>query len=99
MTNSTASKLSRAFARKSLSFTLAAATMIGAFAAATPASAKWGRNAALFGGLAAGALVAGAVASNAYGAPVYAPACWRERRPVFNRWGDVVGYRSIRVCE
>lgn len=83
---------------------------LGAFAVAatmsatvTPASAKWGRNAALFGGLAAGALVAGAVASNAYAAPAYAPgyapACWRERRAVYNRWGAFVGYRSIRVCE
>ncbi|HEY8580625.1 MAG TPA: hypothetical protein VIL72_12100 [Beijerinckiaceae bacterium] len=80
---------------------IGAVAFAGALAAtAAPASAKWGRNAALFGGLAAGAIVAGAVASSAYAAPAYyGPACWREKRPVYNRFGDFVGYRSIRVCD
>lgn len=24
--------------------------------------------------------------------------CWREVRPVYNRYGDYVGRRSVRVC-
>lgn len=30
--------------------------------------------------------------------PAYRPACWREREPLFDRWGNVVSYRSVRVC-
>lgn len=95
------------FFTKTLTNTAFAALALAAVAAsATPASAKWGRNAALFGGLAAGAVIAG-VAANAYAAPAYAPgyapayepACWREKRAVTNRYGEVVGFRSIRVCE
>ncbi len=94
--------LSRKIASASVVVLVLAGTLV---ATASPASARWGRNAALFGGLAAGAVVAGALATNAYAAPAYeapayaeAPECWREKRPVYNRWGDVAGYRSIRVC-
>jgi len=58
----------------------AAAVLTGAvaLAAATPSEARGGRNAALFGGLAAGAIVGAAVAGAAsdgyyYGDPGYAP--------------------------
>jgi hypothetical protein len=70
--------------------------------------------AAGIGGFALGAL-AGSSARPApppppyYGAPAYYPApayeapppyrCWRERRPVFDEYGAVVGYRRARVCE
>lgn len=33
----------------------------------------------------------------AYAAPVYSN-CWRERRPVYDSWGNFRGYRAIRVC-
>lgn len=90
--------------KKTLTGTIAALT-IGMTLAATsaPAEARWGRNAALFGGLAVGALAVGAIA-NAHAAPRYAEpvyyggTCWRERRAVHNAYGDFVGYRSIRVC-
>jgi hypothetical protein len=68
--------------------------------------------AAGIGGFALGAL-AGSAAHPApppyYGAPTYYPApvydapppyrCWRERRPVFDEYGVVIGYRPTRVCE
>jgi hypothetical protein len=78
---------------------------------AVPAAADGGRNAALFGGLAAGAIIGGALASGPhYYAPAYPPApiyapepvyyadCFFERRPMFDGWGNFVGYRRVRVC-
>ena len=46
-----------------------------------------------------GALALGALAatSPSYAAPVYG-GCTIERRPVTNAWGDVIGFRRIRVC-
>jgi len=90
-----------AFTKKIATGTLAALTLgLTLAASSAPAEARWGRNAALFGGLAVGALAVGAIAhAHAAPAPVYyGGECWRERRAVFNRWGDVIGYRSIRVC-
>jgi len=71
--------------------------------------------AAGIGGFALGALAGGAVhpvpppPPPYYGAPAYYPApvyeapppyrCWRERRPVFDEYGVVVGYRPTRVCQ
>jgi hypothetical protein len=110
----------------------AAALVLGTFTlgAASEAQAKNGRNAALFGGLAAGAILGGALLGanrgyaapsydypsyNSYGgvpagyaydrapydsyeAPVVVQRCWRERQPVYDSWGDVAGYRPVRVC-
>jgi hypothetical protein len=73
------------------------------------ANAADGRNAALFGGFAAGALVGGALASApryAGPGPVYVapppPAvidCAYERRPVYDSYGYFAGYRMMRVCD
>jgi hypothetical protein len=77
------------------------------------AHAEQGRNAALFGGLAAGALLGGAIAGAARPGPVYAapppppvyvyeepePICHRERRPLFDEYGNVAGFRTVRVCQ
>ena len=82
---------------------VAALTLGAAIAAsASPAEARWGRNAAFFGGAAAG-LVGAAIVANAYSRPAYAygGSCWVERRAVYNAYGDYVGYvgsRPIRVC-
>jgi hypothetical protein len=61
------------------------------------------------GGLAAGAILGGVLARppapvyEVAPAPVYVepplPRCWRERRPVFDEYGEVIGYRPQRVCE
>ena len=89
---------------------LAAAILAGAFAQ-TPAVAAEGRNAALFGGLAAGALIGGALVGAtrpAYAEPpppvvVYEEpppvVCHRERRPLFDEYGNVAAYRTVKVCQ
>lgn len=91
-----------AFTKKIATGTLAALTLgVTIAASSAPAEARWGRNAALFGGAAAGLLGAAIIANQAYAAPVYAepaPACWLEKRAIYNRYGDFVGYRRIRVC-
>jgi hypothetical protein len=89
-----------AFSKKTLTAALGAVALAGSITASSaPAEARSYRGAAwVAGGLAAG-LVGAAIVSNAYAAPAYAASCWRERRPVFNRYGDVVAYRVIRVCE
>ena len=79
---------------KTITATISAIALAATLAAtATPAEARYGRNAGIFGVLAATALVAGAIAASS------APACSIESRPVVNRWGDVVGYRRVRVCD
>ena len=92
------------FAKKALTGTFAALTMGLALASSSaPAEARWGRNAAFFGGAAAGLIGAGILA-NAYARPVHAApvyyggSCWTERRAVYNGYGDFVGYRAQRVC-
>lgn len=61
------------------------------------------------GGLAAGALLGGALVRppapvyEAAPAPVYVepppPNCWREKRPIYDEYGEVIEYRLERVCE
>jgi hypothetical protein len=83
-----------------VAFTIGAA----ALTPATPASADAGAAvAAGIGGFALGALARPAPPPVYYGAPVYVEPvyerCWRERRPVFDEFGEVIGYRRQRVCE
>ena len=88
--------------KKTLTGGLAALTLAAAVSTtATPASARNGGAiaAGIIGGLALGAMAAGAANSYYAPRPVYSGSCWMERRAVTNRWGDVVGYRRIRVCE
>lgn len=80
--------------RKTLAAAMTTAVIAGSLAA-TPASAKYGRNAAFFGGLAIGALAGGAFAGG-YGGGY---GCWIDSRPVYNHWGDIIGYRRVRVCD
>ena len=96
MTNVVKKTLTAAVAALSIG---AAVTM-----SAGTAEAKGGRNGAFFGGVVAGlvggALLGGIANANA-GYVEVAPAygsCWLEKRPVYNQWGDFMGYRRIRVC-
>ena len=88
-------------ARKTLTASLAALTLaVTVFASAAPASARgfhrgWGWGGAAAVGL--GALALGAIAANS--APAYADECYITRQPIVDRWGNVVGYRRVRVCE
>ncbi|WP_460450360.1 hypothetical protein [Alsobacter sp. SYSU BS001988] len=87
----------------------AAAAALVAAAIGAPAQARDGQNGALFGGLAAGAVLGGVVANSMNRGPVYreveAPPpvvyeeCRRVRRPLFDEYGAVAGYRTVRVCD
>ena len=92
--------------RKTITTALAVLTL-GTALSATAASAKpfskpigftnhhhgmgWGPAAAL--GL--GALAVGAIAASS----AYAGDCYLERRAVLDDYGNVIGYRRIRVCD
>ena len=97
-----------AIVRKTLTAGIAALTLGAAITASvSPASAGgWGHGhggglvaAGIFGGLALGAMAAASANQSYAPRPVYADSCWMERRAVTNRFGDIVGYRRIRVCE
>ena len=88
-----------AFSKKTLTAAIGAVALAGAMAATSnSAEARSRYGAWVAGGVAAG-IIGGALVANSYAAPAYAPSCWRERRPVYNRYGEIVGYRAIRVCE
>jgi hypothetical protein len=90
---------------------LAAAAAVTALIATlgAPAQARDGQNGALFGGLAAGAVLGGVVANSMNRGPVYreveAPPpvvyeeCRNVRRPLFDEYGARAGYRVVRVCD
>ena len=90
--------------KKTLTAAAAFVALTAAVAAtAAPAEASWGSGGAFAAGAAVGLLGAGIAAHHHYNAPrygyvEYGGACWRERREVYNRFGDFVGYRTIRVC-
>ena len=83
------------------------ALLIASVAAPEQAQARHGRNAAIFGGLAAGALLGAAVANGGYGygpGPYYAagPAyyggdCYWHRERVWTGYGWRL--RRVRVCD
>jgi hypothetical protein len=86
--------------KKLITGALAATVMAGSIMATMgSAEAGWRYRRGWHGGAVAagvvGALALGALAASA--APRYY-GCHIERRPVYNAWGDVVGFRRIRVC-
>jgi len=66
-------------------------------ATSTPAVAQagfgWGLGAGLLGGIAIGAL-----ATRPYYYPPPYPGCYVTRRPVYDPYGNFVGYRPVRAC-
>ncbi|HEV2570393.1 MAG TPA: hypothetical protein VGU72_01560 [Beijerinckiaceae bacterium] len=93
-----------AISKKTFTATLGALALAATFAvSSTPASAGWKHH--HHGGLAVGllgaAIVGGAIAASqsSYAAPAYGYGCELRQRPIYNAWGDVVGYRRpVRVC-
>ena len=89
--------------KKTFATAIAAATLgFGVAATSTPAAAwghhhhgGWGGPAIGFG---AGLPLGGAFSGPRLVGP-YASDCYFERRPVTNRFGQVVGFRRIRVCD
>jgi hypothetical protein len=96
--------------KKTLTTLLAAATVAAALAgSASTASAQRGL-APFIGGLAAGAIIGGAIVASrppgyvvypGYAAPVNAPGCYWTRQPVYDAYGNVVGWRGrpVQVCQ
>jgi hypothetical protein len=99
--------------KKTLTALTAAAVVAGTLAAAaTDADAQWRRRG--FGpgiglGILGGALIAGAIIASrprgyvvypGYAQPVYGPGCYWASQPVYDRFGNVVGYtgRPVQVC-
>jgi hypothetical protein len=68
---------------------------------ATPAAAfSDGATAAIgLGAFAAGAMASGAMNGGYAEHRVIYHDCYSARRPVYNPWGDVVGFRRVRVCD
>ena len=87
----------------------AATLVIASVAAPQQAEARHGRNAAIFGGLAAGALLGAAIANGPYyayspgpyyyapGPAYYGPDCYWTRHRVWTGYGW--GWRRVRVCD
>ncbi|HEV2575236.1 hypothetical protein [Methylocella sp. CPCC 101449] len=89
--------------KKTLAATAGALALAATFAASTPASAGWKHHHGYGGGLAVGllgaAIVGGAIAASQQPAYGYGGGCEIRQRPIYNAWGDVVGYRRpVRVC-
>jgi len=101
--------------RTILNSAAALALCVAALAPATPAHADSAGPAiaAGIGGLALGAILGGSAAQAAPPPGYYPPPrrvyvedpydrpvrCWRERRPVYDEYGEVIGTRPRRVCE
>jgi hypothetical protein len=85
--------------RKAIATGLAVTTLgMGIAATSTPAAAwgyhPWGWG---IGGVAAG-LALGAAAAAATPSYYGYPGCYLTRQPVVDLYGNVIGYRRIRVC-
>jgi hypothetical protein len=98
---------------KTLTALVAAATLAGSLAGtATNASAQ-GRGflpGLIVGGIVGGAIVGSTIAPRAapgyvvypgYGAPLNGPSCYWTRQPVYDPYGNIVGWRGrpIQVCQ
>lgn len=55
----------------------------------------WAPGAAVGLGVLGGAAIIGAATARPY---YYGRQCWAEARPVYDRWGNYIGDRNIRVC-
>jgi hypothetical protein len=101
--------------KKTLSALTAAAMIAGTLAAtATDASAQWRRHGWGWGpgvaaGIIGGAIITGAILASrprgyvvyeGYGQPVYGPGCYWASQPVYDRYGNVVGYtgQPVQIC-
>ncbi|MFN3889300.1 MAG: hypothetical protein ACK4MV_02800 [Beijerinckiaceae bacterium] len=93
-----------ALSKKTITGAIGAIALAGAMAVSSAPAQAGSRNAAWFAGGVAAGVIGGALVANshAHAYPAYgygyAPACWREARPVYDVYGNIVGYRKIRVC-
>lgn len=95
--------------RKTIAASLAALTLATALAASVGSAEAAGRAqrdrnwnggavaAGVVGAIALGAIAASAAKSRPAPAPVYEDCGW-EREPVYNRYGEFVGWRNVPGC-
>ena len=99
--------------KKTITALTAAAMIAGTLAStATDASAQrrhgWGPG-PIIGGIIAGSIITGAILASrprgyvvyeGYGQPIYGPGCYWASQPVYDRWGNVVGYsgQPVQIC-
>ncbi|WP_457795535.1 hypothetical protein [Methylocystis sp. S23] len=90
--------MSRKIATAILVAGLSSATIVST----TAPAAAWvsdGAAAAIgMGAFAVGAMAAGGMGGYSEHHVIYHD-CYPSRRPVYNHWGDVVGFRRVRVCD
>jgi hypothetical protein len=98
--------------KKTISALTATAIIAGTLAAtATDASAQWRRGwgPGFAAGIIGGAIITGAILASrprgyvvyeGYGQPVYGPGCYWASQPVYDRYGNVVGYsgQPVQIC-
>jgi hypothetical protein len=79
---------------------IVAALSSAAIVSATPAAAMSDGEAAAIG---MGAFAVGAVAAGGFGGGYHQRViyhdCYSARRPVYNHWGDVVGFQRVQYCD
>lgn len=82
---------------------LVASLSSAAIVSTTAPAAAWvsdGAAAAIgVGAFAVGAMAAGGLGGGYTEHHVIYHDCYASRRPVYNHWGDVVGFRRVRVCD
>jgi len=98
--------------KKIFSALTATAIIAGTLAAtATDASAQWRRGwgPGFAAGIIGGAIITGAILASrprgyvvyeGYGQPVYGPGCYWASQPLYDRYGNVVGYsgQPVQIC-
>jgi hypothetical protein len=98
--------------KNTLTALTAAALVAGSLVATTTnADAQWRRGwgPGIAAGIIGGAIITGAILASrprgyvvyeGYGRPVHGPGCYWAAEPLFDRWGNVVGYGGtpVQVC-
>lgn len=96
--------------KKTMTALTAAAIVAGTLAMAAteaPAQRRWLGPAivgGVIGGMVIGSILAtrprGYVVYEDYGQPVYGPGCYWAAQPIYDRWGNAVGYtgQPVQVC-
>ena len=97
---------------KTLTALVAAATLAGSLVATATTASAQGRGflpGLIVGGIVGGAIVGatqpraapGYVVYPGYGAPLSGPSCYWTRQPVYDPYGNIVGWRGrpVQVCQ
>ncbi|WP_424361233.1 hypothetical protein [Methylocystis parvus] len=91
------------FKKSAATAILVAGLSSAAIVSSTAPAAAWvsdGAAAAIgMGAFAVGAMASGGMGGGYSEHRVIYHDCYSSRRPVYNHWGDVVGFQRVRVCD